>query len=121
MAQQVGVFLAAISAGVEHIYPSEYNSDLSQPELQVLRYFRDKYAVRDFLAQQAREGKVFKTTYLETGIFTEWAVSEFYGIDTDTGVARMYEPWGGSELCVTSILEYVCFSFAVNVHLGVEL
>lgn len=90
MAQQVDMFRAAISAGVEHIYPSEYKSDLSQPELRDLRYFRDKYVVRDFLAQQAREGEVFKTTYLETGIFTEWAVSEFYGVDTDTGVARVY-------------------------------
>jgi hypothetical protein len=120
MAQQVDMFRAAISAGVEHTYPSEYNSDLSQPELRDLCYFRDKYVVRDFLAQQAREGKVFKTTYLETGIFTEWAVSEFYGIDTDTGVARVYGR-GENELCVTSIPEYVCFSFAANVYLGMEL
>jgi hypothetical protein len=56
MAQQVEMFRTAISAGVEHIYPSEYNSDLSQPELRDLRYFRDKYVVRDFLrSRQERE------------------------------------------------------------------
>jgi hypothetical protein len=45
-------------------------------------------------------------------------VSEFYGIDTDTGVARVHGR-GENELCVTSIPEYVCFSFAVNVQSGV--
>jgi hypothetical protein len=49
MAAQPSIFTAAIQGGVTHIYPSEYNSDLSQPELRGMRYFRDKYAVREFV------------------------------------------------------------------------
>lgn len=65
--------------------------------------------MRDFLAAEARKGSPFKTTYLETGIFTEWAVSGFYEVDTDAGVARAYGR-GENEPCVASIPEQACFS-----------
>jgi len=101
MAAQPSIFAAAIQAGVTHIYPSEYNSDLSQPELRNMRYFRDKYAVRGFV-EKGYEGVRF--SYLETALFTEWLADEFHGIDAKKHTARAYGR-GESEVTVTSIPE----------------
>jgi hypothetical protein len=39
---QPAMIQAAVSAGVTHFYPSEWNSDISQREIYSIRYFRDK-------------------------------------------------------------------------------
>ena len=114
MASQTKIFAAALASGsITHIYPSEYNSDLSQPELRSLRYFRDKYTVRDWLqaaqteAQNAGED-TFKVTLLETGVFTEWATDAFYGVEREKKRARVYGK-GENLISVTSIPRSVCF------------
>lgn len=103
MAQQPGMFTAAIKAGVTHIYPSEYNSDLSQAGLRSMRYFRDKYAVREFCEGS---GGGVRYTYLETALFTEWLADAFHGIDVKAHTARAYGR-GDSDVTVTSIPEFV--------------
>ena len=72
---------AAITAGVTHFYPSEWNSDISQKPLYNMRYFREKQVTRTYLAAQARLHPHFKYTLFITGIFTEWSVLDFYGFD----------------------------------------
>jgi uncharacterized protein YbjT (DUF2867 family) len=42
MPLQPAMVVAAITAGVTHFYPSEWNSDISAPEICGMRYFRDK-------------------------------------------------------------------------------
>ena len=80
----------AISAGVSHFVPSEWNSDISQDELSGMRYFRDKFVTRDHLRLRAKEVAGFRYTIFITGIFTEWAVAEFHGVDTEKHTVRTY-------------------------------
>ena len=42
MKSQTEMIDAAIKTGVTHFYASEWNSDISQPEISGMRYFRDK-------------------------------------------------------------------------------
>ena len=107
MAQQPAMFTAAIEGGVTHIYPSEYNSDLSQPELKGMKYFRDKYAVRDWVEGEGRNGgSGVRFSYLETALFTEWLADEFHGIDMKARTVRAYGR-GEREVTITSIPEFV--------------
>lgn len=108
MKSQTEMVDAAIKAGVTHFYASEWNSDISQPEISGMRYFRDKQLVRAHLATRAKENLDFKYTLFITGIFTEWSVLEFYGFDHENFRAEIY---GRPEarVGVTSIPEYVAF------------
>jgi hypothetical protein len=81
---------AAITAGVTHFYPSEWNSDISQREIYNMRYFREKQMVRAHLAARAKENPDFKYTLFITGIFTEWSTLEFYGFDHENATAAIY-------------------------------
>src|ERR1700761_3621210 len=69
MKLQPGMIEAAAQAGVTHFYPSEFGADLALPELRDIRYFRDKYATREMLADKAREVPGFKYTLLMGGSF----------------------------------------------------
>ena len=80
----------ATSAGVRHFVPSEWNSDISQDELAHMRYFRDKFVTRDHLRAKAKELPDFRYTIFITGIFTEWAVGPFYGVDTENHTVKTY-------------------------------
>ena len=96
----------SISAGVRHFVPSEWNSDISQDALAQMRYFRDKFVTRDHLRAKAKEYPDFKYTIFITGIFTEWAVGLFYGVDT---VNHQVKTYGHPQalIGVTSIPEQV--------------
>jgi hypothetical protein len=81
---------AAIAAGVKHFYASEWNSDIAQPEIHSMRYFRDKQAVRSYLRAKVPEAPGFQYTLMITGIFTEWALDAFYGFDHEKHTAKIY-------------------------------
>jgi hypothetical protein len=102
MILQPAVVEAAVTAGVKQFYASEWNSDIAQPEIQNMRYFRDKQAVRAYLRAKAAQTPGFQYTLMVTGIFTEWALDEFYGFDHEELTARLYgQP--GRRIGVTSI------------------
>jgi len=102
MALQPAMVEAAVAAGVRHFYASEWNSDIDQKEIQNMRYFRDKQTVRAYLRAKAAHTPGFQFTLMVTGIFTEWAIDEFYGFDHKTHTARLYgQP--GRRIGVTSI------------------
>jgi hypothetical protein len=102
MILQPAVVEAAVTAGVKHFYASEWNSDIAQPEIQNMRYFRDKQAVRAYLRAKAAQTPGFQYTLMVTGIFTEWALDEFYGFDHEELTARLYgQP--GRRIGVTSL------------------
>jgi hypothetical protein len=102
MILQPAMVEAAVAAGVKHFYASEWNSDIAQAEIQSMRYFRDKQAVRAYLRAKATQIPGFQFTLMVTGIFTEWALDAFYGFDHDKLTAQIYgKP--GSRVGVTSI------------------
>ncbi|EXJ71632.1 uncharacterized protein A1O5_05440 [Cladophialophora psammophila CBS 110553] len=102
MVLQPAMVEVAVSVGVKHWYSSEWNSDISQRQIQNLRYFRDKQAVRAYLRGKAAQAPGFQYTLMVTGIFTEWALDEFYGFDHQKLTARLYgQP--GKRIGVTSI------------------
>ncbi|KIW91421.1 uncharacterized protein Z519_08317 [Cladophialophora bantiana CBS 173.52] len=102
MVLQPAMVEVAVSAGVKHWYASEWNSDISQRQIQDLRYFRDKQAVRAYLRGKAAHAPGFQYTLMVTGIFTEWALDEFYGFDHQKLTARLHgQP--GKRIGVTSI------------------
>ena len=104
MVLQPAMVEAAVAAGVKHWYASEWNSDIAQREIQNMRYFRDKQAVRAYLRAKAAQTPGFQYTLMITGIFTEWAVDAFYGFDHEQMTARLYgQP--ANRVGVTSILD----------------
>lgn len=80
-----------------------------------MRYFRDKQATPSHPSAISKLYPEFKYTLFVTGIFTEWAVGEFYGFDRQRNRVVVY---GGPDASVgvTSIPEYVPLGFSV-VHL----
>jgi len=102
MILQPAMVEAAISASVKHYYASEWNSDIAQREIQSMRYFRDKQAVRAYLRAKAAATSGFQYTLMVTGLFTEWALDAFYGFDHEKMTARLYGRPGG-RVGVTSI------------------
>lgn len=94
---------AAAQAGVTHIYPSEWNSDVDNPAIANMRYFRDKMATRAHLHAVAKENPKLQYTIFITGIFTEWTL--LAGWDHDKKQATIYgDP--KNEIGSTSIPEY---------------
>jgi hypothetical protein len=103
MLLQPAIIDAAVSAGVQHFYASEWNSDIAQREIYDMRYFRDKQATRSYLRQKAAATRDFQYTLMVTGIFTEWAVDAFYGFDHDKCTAEIFGDGGDRRIGVTSI------------------
>jgi hypothetical protein len=90
MGDQPAMIDAAVLGGVRHFYPSEYGVDLTQAGLANVRYFRDKHDTRRHLAKKTKETPGFRYTLLLTGSFTEWAVSDFFGVDTEKHTVEIY-------------------------------
>jgi len=86
---------AAVQAGVTHFYPSEWNSDIDNPAIAGMRYFRDKHATRAQLASAVKEHPDFKYTIFITGIFTEWTL--MIGWDHDNNEKREAVVYGDAK------------------------
>jgi hypothetical protein len=97
---------AAIIGGVTHFYPSEWKSDISNPAISSMRYFRDKQLTHSHLATVSKTHPEFRYTLFMTGVFTEWAFLEFYGFDHEKlEVVTCGKP--DARLGLTSNPEYV--------------
>ena len=103
MLLQPAIIDAAVNAGVQHFYASEWNSDIAQREIYDMRYFRDKQATRSYLRQKAAAVPGFQYTLMITGIFTEWALDTFYGFDHNNCTADIFGDGGDRRIGVTSI------------------
>lgn len=95
---------AAIAGGVTHFYPSEWNSDISNPAIASMAYFRAKQTTRAHLAAVSKTHPKLGYTLMVTGIFTEWSFLEFYGFDHEERVVDAYGA-PGAQVGVTSIPE----------------
>lgn len=89
---QPAMIEAAIAAtgGHVHFYASEWNSDIANKAIYPMRYFRDKQTTRAHLAAKSKELSTFRYTLIVTGIFTEWAVGEFYGFDHEKNAVDIF-------------------------------
>ncbi|KAK4501736.1 hypothetical protein PRZ48_007545 [Zasmidium cellare] len=85
---QPAMIQAASAGGVTHFYPGEWNSDIDQPEIANMRYFRDEQATRAQCHATAQENPNFKYTIFITGIFTEWTL--MFGWDHEKKSAVVY-------------------------------
>lgn len=85
---QPAMIKAASAGGVTHFYPSEWNSDLDQPEIASMRYFRDKQATRAECHATSKANPIFRYTIFITGIFTEWTLG--FGWDHENRNAVVY-------------------------------
>jgi hypothetical protein len=90
MKDQPSMIDAAAAGGARHFYPSEYGADLSIPELANVRYFRDKHLTRQHLVKTVSKVPGFRYTLLLTGSFTEWAISDFFGVDIEKHTVETY-------------------------------
>lgn len=79
---------AAVEAGVRHFYPSEWISDIDNPKIANMRYFRDRQVTRSHLAAVAKASSTFQYTLFITGIFTEWTL--LLGWDHENRTATVY-------------------------------
>lgn len=100
MRLQPAIAELAIAAGVRHFYPSEFGAAIYLEPNSKIRYLRDKVVTRNHLAAKAREVPGFHATYIVTGSFTDWAVSEFLGFDFEKKVVRAYTT-ADTEISVT--------------------
>lgn len=73
-----------------HFYPSEYGADLTIPALADVRYFKDKYATRRHVEEKGTTVPGFHYTYLLTGSFTNWAVTDFFGVDQEKRTVKSF-------------------------------
>ncbi|KAJ7642003.1 hypothetical protein FB45DRAFT_901570 [Roridomyces roridus] len=91
MRLQPGMIEAAVAGGVQHFYPSEFGTDITQSAgVRQFRYFRDKVVTRDHLAATARAQAGFRYTLMLVGQFSEWAYGSFSGVDTEKHVVEAY-------------------------------
>jgi len=87
---QPAIIDAAIAGGVKHFYPSEWGTDLSQPEIAEERYFRDKQTTRAHLVSAAKQHPDFKYTLMLNAQFTESIISSFFGFDNEKNELAVY-------------------------------
>lgn len=100
----------AISAGVQHFYPSEWGAEISQAGLAKNRYFRDKIATRDHLRAAAKAHPGFRYTLIVVAHFAEWIPHPIFGFDEKT---RTFESYGSPDatLELTAVPECVSVNF----------
>ncbi|KAJ7111846.1 hypothetical protein C8R44DRAFT_632522 [Mycena epipterygia] len=109
MRLQPAMIEAAVAGGVRHFYPSEFGTDVSQDGVWQFRYFRDKVVTRDHLAATAKAHPDFRYTLMLVGSFSEWAYSEFSGVDVKNHTIEAYG-YLDAEMSVTALDDIVRYT-----------
>ncbi|KAJ6582861.1 hypothetical protein DFH09DRAFT_1029235 [Mycena vulgaris] len=109
MRLQSAMIEAAIAGGASHFYPSEFGTDVAQDGVWQFRYFRDKVVTRDHLAAAAAAHPGFRYTLVLVGAFSEWAYSQFSGVDTEKHTVEAYG-YPEAEMSVTALADIVRYT-----------
>ncbi|KAJ7662946.1 hypothetical protein B0H17DRAFT_991578 [Mycena rosella] len=109
MRLQPAMIDAAIAGGARHFYPSEFGTDISQDGVWQFRYFRDKVVTRDHLRACAKDTPGFRYTLMLVGSFSEWAYSEFSGVNTEKHTIEAYG-YPDAEISVTALIDIVRYT-----------
>jgi len=109
MRLQPAMIDAAIAGGARHFYPSEFGTDVSQDGVWQFRYFRDKVVTRDHLVAAAKAHPDFRYTLVLVGAFSEWAYSQFSGVDVEKHTIEAYG-YLDAEMSVTALKDIVRYT-----------
>ncbi|KNG80512.1 oxidoreductase CipA-like protein [Aspergillus nomiae NRRL 13137] len=93
---------AAISAGVKRFIPSEFSSDVGNPNASTLPVYQSKIAVHKALQAQAAENPTFTYTLIRHGPFLDWGLAAGFFFDFRTETPPFYD--GGDRPFSTTTL-----------------
>ncbi|TGO35265.1 hypothetical protein BHYA_0164g00090 [Botrytis hyacinthi] len=96
---------AAAAAGVTRFIPSEFGSDLSDPQTKALPVFGYKVATASHLEDVAAKNPSFTYTFIRNGAFLDWGLEYNFILDVTSGKPSIYN--GGDKLFSTTTLETV--------------
>lgn len=66
---------ASIAAGVKRYIPSEFGSDLSEPEIRSLPLFATKWTIQEYLFEAITKAPQLNYTILCNGPFLDWSIA----------------------------------------------
>jgi uncharacterized protein YbjT (DUF2867 family) len=92
---------AAIAAGVQRFLPSEFGSDISNPNTQQLPVFAAKVKLNAYLAEKAKTSSLTYTLVRNSG-FLDWGVKVGFLIDSKSGSPHIYDG-GNKPFSVTTL------------------
>ncbi|KAL2072509.1 hypothetical protein VTL71DRAFT_11852 [Oculimacula yallundae] len=92
---------AAVSAGVKRFIPSEFGSDLKNPQTRALPFFAAKVEIEEYLDSVASKSAL-SYTLVYTGPFLDWGLRNGMFFNFQERKADIYD--GGDELFSTSRL-----------------
>ncbi|KAG4434321.1 hypothetical protein IFR05_010199 [Cadophora sp. M221] len=92
---------AAVKAGVKRVIPSEFGSDLKNPQTRMLPVYAAKVAIEEYLDSLAVEGAL-SYTLVYNGPFFDWGLRNGLYINFKERKAEIYD--GGDQLFSTSRL-----------------
>jgi hypothetical protein len=96
---------AAIAAGVKRFLPSEFGSDLSNPNTAKLPVFGYKIATRNHIEEKVRAGADITYTYVVNGAFLDWGLDVGFIFNWKEGKPELYN--GGDREFSTTRLSSV--------------
>lgn len=92
-ASQKALAQASADSGVKRFIPSDFGSNLENPEVRKLAVFKDKFELHDELARLAKEGKLTWTS-INNNAFLDWGIEHKFVLDPVEGKATL---WDGGE------------------------
>lgn len=84
---------ASADSDVKRFIPSDFGSNLDNPEVRKLAVFKDKFELRDELERLAKEGKLTWTSVYNNA-FLDWGLEHKFILDPVEGKATL---WDGGE------------------------
>ncbi|KAE8447858.1 hypothetical protein EG329_010087 [Mollisiaceae sp. DMI_Dod_QoI] len=93
---------AAIAAGVKKFLPSEFGSDLSNPNTGKLAVFGHKIAVRKYIEEKVLAGADITYTYVINGGFLDWGLGVGFLLNWKEGKPELYNG-GDREFSTTTL------------------
>jgi putative NADH-flavin reductase len=84
---------ASADSAIKRFIPSDFGSNLENPEVRKLVVFKDKFELRDELERLAREGKLTWTSVYNNA-FLDWGLEHKFILDPVEGKATL---WDGGE------------------------
>ncbi|PMD37523.1 putative isoflavone reductase like protein P3 [Hyaloscypha variabilis F] len=85
------LFDAAVAAGVKRFIPSEFGSDISNPNAAKLPVFGPKIAIRKHIEQKVKAGADITYTYVVNAPFLDWGIEVGFLLDYKEGKPRIFD------------------------------
>jgi len=85
------LFDAAVAAGVKRFLPSEFGSNLSNPNAAKLPVFGYKIATRKHIEEKVKAGADITYTYVVNAPFLDWGIEVGFLLDYKEGKPRIFD------------------------------